>query len=136
VTYGLDRVLTPTVTAAGGSGGATAGTLSLQLKRLDGSTNPAAARQVLIIATPGQYAPNGQPVSTVTFGSATTGSIIATGNGWALVETDAAGAFVCVPSDSADETIYFRCCTADAVSDPTKACLIMGSNGDEAIWAP
>lgn len=132
--YGLDRVLLATVTSAGGSGGATAGTLSIQLKRLDGTTNPAAARQIVVLAQSSQYQPGGQPVFTVTFGSATTGSIIASGNGWALCETDAAGAFVCVPSDSADETIYLRAYTAGALADLSKSATIF-SNSDDATWA-
>lgn len=132
--YGLDRVLLATVTAEGGAGGATAGTLSVQLKRLDGTTNPTAARQIVVLAQSNQYQPGGQPVSTVTFANATTGSIIASGAGWALCESDAAGAFVCVPSDSADETIYIRAYTAGAVSDLTKTAEIF-SNSDEAIWA-
>lgn len=134
-TNGLDRTLIPTLTVVGGSGGATAGTLSLQLKQVDGTTNATAARQVLIVATAAQYAPVTSLVSTVTFASASTGSIVATGNGWALVETSATGAFACVPSDSADETVYFRCLTASGVSDQSKHCLISGSNSDDAVWS-
>lgn len=133
--YGLDRTLIPTLTVVGGSGGDTAGTLALQLKRLDGSTNPAAARQVMIVATAAQYSPVSTLVSTVTFGTASTGSIIASGNGWCLAETDATGAFACVPSDSADETVYFRCVTAEGVADQTKGCALIGSNSDDAVWS-
>lgn len=132
--YGLDRVLVATVDAAGGTGGATAGTLSIQLKRLDGTTNPAAARQIVVLAQSSQYQPGGQPVFTVTFASATVGSIITSSPGWALCETDAAGAFVCVPSDSADETVYFRAYTADALTDLSKSATIF-SNSDDATWA-
>lgn len=135
VTYGLDRALVPTLAVAGGAGGATAGTLTLQLKRLDGSANAAAARQVMIVATASQYAPVNTVVATVTFASASVGSIISTGNGYALVETDATGAFACVPSDSADETVYFRCITADGVSDQSKGCAIFGGNSDDGIWS-
>lgn len=131
--YGLDRNVAATIAVADSATNDAA--LTLQLNRMDGSTPIAAARQVLILCTPTQYQPNGQPVSTVTFGTATVGSIVASGNGWALVETNAVGAFACTATDSANETVYFRCCSADAVSDGSKSCTVVGTNSDAATYS-
>lgn len=131
-----DQLVHATIAVTGGSGGATAGTLSLQLNRASASGDPIeSARQVLIVATAAQYGPLGTPVNTVTFANATTGTLQTSGNGWALVLTNASGAFVCVPSDSADETIYFRVVDADGIDDQGERCVVVYSNSDEAIWA-
>lgn len=130
-----DQMVTATVTATGGSGGATAGTLVVDLKRANESTDPVRALQVMVRVGAAQYAPGQTPVSTVTFSSATTGTLVASGNGWALIETDATGNFACTISDSADETVYVWCETASKVSDPTDGCVVIGSNSDSATWA-
>jgi hypothetical protein len=128
-----DRMVLATVAAVGGSGGATAGTLTVTLTRLDGSA-VTSARQVYIATGANQYEV-GQGASSVTFGSATVGSIVASGNGWALVQTSAAGVFTCVPSNSEDETVYFAVWHALAgAGDVSKACFVL-SNSDAASWA-
>lgn len=112
--------------------------LTLQLKRKDNATNIASARQVLIGCSLTQYQPFlGEPaVASITFGTATIGSIIASGSGWALVQTDATGAFACTATDTDNETAYFSVSTArGGLSDMTKRCLVLGSNSDAATWS-
>lgn len=132
-TYGLDRQVSATIAVADSATNDAA--LTLQLNRLDGSTAIAAARQVMIMTSTTQYAPAGQPEASVTFGTATVGSIIASGQGWALVETDATGAFACTATNTNNETIYFFTQTAARVSDPSKGCNVLVSNTDAAIWS-
>lgn len=132
-TYGLDRQVSATIAVADSATNDAA--LTLQLNRLDGSTAIAAARQVMIMTSTTQYAPAGQPEASVTFGTATVGSIIASGQGWALVETDATGAFACTATNTDNETIYFFTQTAARVSDPSKGCNVLVSNTDAAIWS-
>ncbi len=130
-----DQIVVATVAATGGAGGATAGTLTVTLKQSDESTAVGSARQCVVRVGAAQYAPGQTPVSTVTFATATTGTLVDSGNGWALIETTTAGAFACTISDSADETVYVWCETASGVSDPTDGCLVIGSNSDDATWA-
>lgn len=135
-TYGLDQHVIATIAVANATAGATGAALTLTLKRADNSAAIATARQVYIGVVGTQYAtgfdPNG---AHVTFGTATVGSIIASGAGWALVQTDAAGAFACTATNASDETLYFSVGTAPSVSDQTKACLVIGSNSDAATWS-
>jgi hypothetical protein len=133
VNYGLDRQVFATIAVA--DSGTNDAALTLQLNRLDGSTAIAAARQVLILTSTTQYAPAGQPEASVTFGTASTGSIIASGQGWCLAETSVAGAFACTATNTDNETIYFFAQTAARVSDLTKSCAVVGSNTDAATWS-
>lgn len=132
-TYGLDRQVSATIAVADSATNDAA--LTLQLNRLDGSTAIAAGRQVMIMTSTTQYAPAGQPEASVTFGTATVGSIIASGQGWCLAETDATGAFACTATNTDNETIYFFTQTAARVSNPSKGCTVLVSNTDAAIWS-
>lgn len=132
-TYGLDRQVSATIAVADSATNDAA--LTLQLNRLDGSTAIAAARQVMIMTSTTQYAPAGQPEASVTFGTATVGSIIASGQGWCLAETSATGAFACTATNTDNETIYFFTQTAARVSDPSKGCGVVASNTDAATWS-
>lgn len=109
--------------------------LTLQLYRLDGVTAISSARQVMIISGANQYEPFQALGSGVTFITATTGSLIATGTGWALVETSATGAFACTAVNSADNAQFFKVLKADAVSDVAKGCTVVASNSDQAVWS-
>lgn len=131
---GNDEVLA-TLAIGNATGGATGATCALTLTRVNGAALTA-AKQVTIFGTDVQYCPFPNPVAigSVTFGSATTGSIVASGNGWALVETDATGAFACTCSNSDDETLYFQVTNASG-SDATKACIVKYSNCDSAQWS-
>ena len=133
-----DQLVTATMTVPDVGGGGTDAALTLQLRRAhDNSTNIASARQVLILACDAQYEPMGSVSlsGTTTFAAATTGSIVASAAGWALVLTSATGAFACTATNTADETLYFRAITAEAVSDLTQRCAVVGSNSDAATWS-
>jgi hypothetical protein len=93
-----------TITAPHATGGATTSALAVTLTRQGGSALQS-ARQVLINCNLTQYNPKSN-LGSCTFGSATSGSIIASGSGWALVETTAAGAFGCTLTNLVDETVY------------------------------
>jgi hypothetical protein len=130
----LDSIVEATIAVANATGGATGAALTLTLKRMGGVDLVESARQVYIIASTTQY--RGNPSGTVTFGTATAGSIVASGTSWALVQTDASGAFACTASDSADETVYFSVITpTGGESDVTKSCLVSASNSDAATWS-
>lgn len=128
-----DEIVKATIAVGNASGGETTAALTLALKQADNSTAVASARQVLILAGATQY------LSTMdtspTFGSATVGSIIASGSGWCLAETSAAGAFACTVTNSTDETLYFWVTNPNGVSDLTKSCVVLASNSDAATWA-
>ena len=132
-TYGLDRQVSATIAVADSATNDAA--LTLQLNRLDGSTAIAAARQVMINTSTTQYAPAGQPEASVTFGTATVGSIIASGQGWCLAETDATGAFACTATNTDNEAIYFFVQAAARLSDVSKGCGVVASNTDLATWS-
>lgn len=131
------RSVVATLSVVGGSGGATDGTCSLTVT--DVQAQPVdEEKEVLIIAQATQYEPGEAPVSTVTFSAATLGTIVDSGNGWALIQTSAAGQFACTVSDSADETIYFSAAPPSrGGSDATGsiACVSVVSNADDATWA-
>lgn len=131
-----DQLVVATVTVADVTGGATDGTLTVSLKRADNSTAIASARQVIVNAGTVRYNHYGALSATLTFATATAGSIIASGAGWALVQTDATGAFACTVSNSADETVYFAVDDASSgISDIATRCAVIGSNNDAATWS-
>lgn len=132
-----DYLVKATIAVANATGGATDSALTVALTRLSGDA-VASARQVLIMAAPNGniYQPAPPLGSTVTFSAATVGSIVASGTGWALVQTDASGAFACTVSNSADETRQFSVTTPqNGLSDVTKLCMVVGSNVDAAVWS-
>jgi hypothetical protein len=124
-----------TIAVADATGGATGAALTLDLFELDGTTTLSGAKQVMIRTSGSQYDPSSVNTN-VTFGTATKGSIIASGSGWCLAETDAAGEFDCTASNSSDETVYFGV-TAPAAgqSDTSKGVLGVISNSDAATWS-
>lgn len=133
-----DQFVNATIAVADASGGATAAALTVSLVRAqDNSTDIASARQVLILATDAQYepVPSVSLVTNVTFATATTGTIAASGPGWALVTTDASGDFACTASNSTDETAYFRVLTPTATDAAAERCVVVHSNSDDATWS-
>jgi hypothetical protein len=139
-----DQFVTATIAVEDGTGGDNSLLLSLQLKRAyDHTTNIASARQVLIMSkvfTGHQYAPADLDWGSdgVSYGTATAGSIIASnaaasGEGWALIETNATGAFACTVTNVQDATTWYIAKTADGVSDLAKRCLVIGCNSDASI---
>ena len=129
-----DQFVIPTISGTGGSGGATAGTLAVAVKRADNSTPIASARQLLIGVTSNPYQIGGF-TSTVSFSAATKGSIVSTGNGFAVIETDTSGEFACTISDSADETVYVAAISPWGIADTSKACALLASNSHAMTWA-
>lgn len=134
-----DDLVKATIAVADASGGVATAALTVDLTRADGSSVLAGARQIMIRASAsgaGQYSPV-DPASeaSLTFGTATKGSIIATAAGWCLAETDADGEFDCTATNTDDEGLYFWVETAKKVSDLAKACLVIGSNSDLATWS-
>lgn len=134
------KVVTPqfvlaTVAAADATGGSTDSAFTLSLTTADGQDLVAAA-QVMVLWTTAQYGAE-LPNSHVTFATATTGSIVASGNGWALVQTDAAGDFACTCANSSDETLYVAASVPWAGSStPTSTPWVVNSNSDAATWSP
>lgn len=132
-----DKVCTAVLALGASAPGATAKALTLTLKQADGSTALTSVRVATIRVIAGADAGNplAEGVSTVTFGSATVGSIVGSGAGWATVLTNAAGAFACTCSDSADETVI-AFVESPAVSDTlAHSCLILPSAYVQAEWA-
>jgi hypothetical protein len=129
-----------TVASANATGGATTALISVQLKGLDNSTNIASAKQLLLLAPSVQYLPSGAgaPNVSLTLGTVTAGSILATlvaGYAW-LVETSAAGLFACTATNTDDETVYWNAGTATGgVADVTKRCVVVGSNSSASTWS-
>ena len=131
-----DAIVKAVIACADATGGATGAALTVQLYQADGSTAVASARQVLVIAGSTQYAPFPTLEASLTFGTATVGSIVASGGGWALVETSAAGAFACTATNTQDETLYFSATTSQGgTSSGSKQCSVIGSNSDSAAWS-
>lgn len=123
-----------TITAAGGSGGATEGTLSIATTQGDESTAWSRAVQMLVVASDASGAGLADVNANVTFNTAGTGTLVASGSGWALIETDASGAFACATDNVVDETVYFSATTPQGFTDPTDAALIV-SDIASATWA-
>jgi hypothetical protein len=128
-----DALVRSTIAVADAPGGLTTAALTLACTRPDG-TAIATARQMYIVDSLTQY--RGNPSGSATYGTATVGSIVASGTGWALIQTSTTGAFACTVTNAADETLYFSTETAlGGVSDPTKYAVVVGSNSDSATWS-
>lgn len=132
-----DKVLTAVLALGASGAGVATKALTLTLKRLDGSTAITTPRVALIRTCAGADAgdPLAVGVSTVSFGTATAGSIIASGAGWAVVLTSASGAFACTCTDSADETIVAWAETSALSDTLAHSCLILPSAMVQATWA-
>lgn len=135
-----DRVCQATITVADAGGGAVGAALTVALSPLNGGVL-SSDREVLILCkenSDGAYSPWKNPpgISSVTFGAATAGAIVASGGGWCLARTDATGAFACTASNTDDETIWFVVTTAQGVSNLQYRCAVAGCVPDSATWAP
>lgn len=129
-----DNFVKAAITVGDATGGATGAALSLTLTRLDGSA-VASARQVMIIGNAIQYSPFHTAEASVSYGTATAGSIIASGQGWCLAQTSAAGAFACTVTNTDDETLYFRVESAHGNSAANVGALVVEGNVDAATWS-
>lgn len=137
LTAARDKFAIATIAVADTGGGGTDAGLTVSLVQAETGVDVGSARQVLIwcSATSALQYLFGSGEASVTFGTATTGSIIASGNGWCLAQTDTAGDFACTASNTDDETVYFKVITPFGVSDTTKACCVIASNVDTAAWS-
>lgn len=131
-----DYFVRAVIAVADVAGGGTDAALTVDLYRLDGTTVLGGAKQIAIRAQNTQYAQTSLNAN-VTFGTAVKGSIIASGAGWALVETDADGEFDCAATNAADETVYFSVYHNPPAgqSDSTKSCIVLACNSDAATWS-
>lgn len=128
-------VLDAVIAVADAPSGATTAALTLQINDLAGAPI-AHAGIVKILAKTTQYGGEQTIQTNVTFGTATVGSILATGNGWAVVKTSAVGAFACTATDASDDTVWFSVCTADGGHDALAAgVLVRGCLPDAATWS-
>lgn len=135
VTLGLaDIHVRATIAVADSAAGATDVLLTVDCFRLDGTTRIASARQIMILAQSAQYSPINADTSP-TFGTATAGTIVASGGGWCLAETDATGNFDCTVTNATDETLYFSVTHPHSgQGDASKGCHVW-SNSDAATWS-
>lgn len=129
-----DAIPAATITAPNATGGATTTTLTVTLTQL-GGVALTSARQVLVSCNSTQYNPKSS-LGACTFGSATSGSIVASGAGWALIETTSAGAFACTLTNSTDETVYISVSHPGAgVSSTAKGVLGVISPVTTTTWS-
>lgn len=135
LTAGDDRLCQAVIAVADVGAGGTDSALTLTLTQLDG-TPVTSAREVLIVATMASYAPwvNEPGVGSVTFGSATVGTIVASNLGYAQVRTTADGAFACSASNADDETVNFVVISAKAISALSYQTTVIGCVPDSATW--
>jgi hypothetical protein len=133
---GRDLHVKATIAVANTGGGGTDAAMTVDLFKHDGTTVLGSIRQVMIVATDTQYEPFVALEASVTFGTATKGSIVASGGGWCLAESDADGEFDCTVTNSADETVYFTVIAPpNGVSDKAKGVYGVISNSDAAAWS-
>lgn len=131
----LNRSIRVTCTVADVTGGETDGTLNVVATDINGSQLKAGV-QFIVVAQADKYDPVLAPSSTVSFSTATAGSIVDQGAGWALVETDDLGAFACTIVNSADETVQISALPPiGGAEDTTKAVFGVVSNSDAATWS-
>lgn len=122
------------VAVADATGGAQGAALTLQLLRMY-DQEAAGVREVLLVCHAAQYDP-GAVDSSPTFGTATAGAIVASGNGWALVRTNATGAFACTLTNATDETLYVSArAPTSGISSPSYAVRSVSSNSDAVVWS-
>lgn len=131
-----DKLVEVVITAVGGVGGATAGTISVQVNDLDGN---AVTRVVNIVLDSSltQFAGPLVASGTAFFGAATTGATVFGGGALtALVTTDATGLYEGALADAADETAWFSARTAPGGSTAlTGGCSVTGCIPDDAAWS-
>jgi hypothetical protein len=128
-------VLDAVIAVANATGGVTTAACTVDLKDLAGAAH-AAVGVVRIVAANAQYAGDKNANANVTFGTATKGSILASGSGWAVVKTDANGQFACTATNAVDETVYFSVTGVNGGVDALAAgVLVRGCLPDAATWS-
>jgi hypothetical protein len=123
------------IAVANATGGSTTAALTLQLNDITGSAMSKVC-VCKIVGCDAEYAGHGDQNANVTFSAATTGSILGSGSGWAIIKTDATGTFACTANNAVDETVWFSACDPDGGADAlasgvsVRACI-----PDDATWS-
>lgn len=129
------RLVQVVITAVGGTGGATAGTLDVQVNDLNGT---AITRAVTLFmeSSQTQYAGPFAATGTAFFGAASVGTLVAgTGTLAAIITTNATGHYVSVTDNAADETCWFSARTADGGHvDAAAGCVVVDCVPNDATW--
>lgn len=127
----VDAVLT----AADAPAGATTSAFTAQLN--DAAGDPIAkAAIVKIVCADSEYGGSNDANANVTFGTATVGSILASGSGWAVIKTSATGAFACTATNASDEEVFFSAASVDGGVDAVAAGVALrGCVPVSATWA-
>lgn len=131
-----DSVSDVLITAADVGAGGTGTTFVAQILNVGTGANTAAEKVFLVLAADTQYAGRDDLNANVTFGTATSGSILASGSGWAVVKTDATGEFACTITNAVDEQVWFSATHAAGGHDAVGAGVcIRGCAPDDATWS-
>jgi len=134
--YIQDNLVQVVITAAGGTGGATAGTISVQVNDLAGTAITRAVNIMLRISDT-NLAGSLDAAGTCQFGAASTGTLVAgSGGAAAIVTTDATGLYEGALSNAADETNYFSAATTDGGSATAAgSCVVTQCAVASATWS-
>ena len=131
----MDNVVDAVIAVADAGSGATGAALTVDIKDLAGAAKSKVC-EGLILASDTQYAGRDDQNANVTFGTATLGSILASGSGWCVFKTDANGQFACTATNAVDETVYFSVKTAEGGVDALAAGVaVRGCVPDDATWS-
>lgn len=134
--YLQDNLVKVVITAVGGSGGATAGTISVQVSDLDDTAISRAVNLRLDISDTNMAGPL-DAAGTCQFGAATTGTlVVGSGAAAAIVTTDATGLYEGALSNAADETNYFSASTTPGgTAAAANSCVVTQCAVASATWA-
>jgi hypothetical protein len=123
------------IAVADAGSGATDTTCTVQLNDVSGDAIDYAG-ECMIIAQTAQYGGQNAIQAHVTFSAATKGSLLASGSGWAVIKTSAAGAFACTATNANDETVWFSVCSLNGGTDALEAgACVRGCIPDSATWS-
>jgi len=130
------RLVQVVITATGGSGGATAGTISVQVNDLAGNAIGRAVQLRLDISDT-DLAGDLDAAGTCQFGAASTGTlVVGSGAASAIVTTDATGLYEGALSNAADETNYFSASTTrGGFASAAAGCVVVDCQSDSATWS-
>jgi hypothetical protein len=125
-----------TIVATGGVGGATAGTISVQVSDLAGTAIGRAVK-LRLDSSLTQFGGGVGATGTAFFGAATTGVINhGTGTLYAIVTTDATGLYEGALADNADETAWFSATHAcGGFANAAEGCIVVECVPNDATWA-
>ena len=134
--YVADNLVQVVITATGGTGGATAGTISVQVNDL-GGTALTRAVTLRLDASDTQYLGDLDAAATAQFGAASTGTLVGgSGQNWAVVTTDATGLYEGALSNAADETNWFSATThSGGTATNANGCVVVQCVPNDATWS-